>query len=172
MWLIRYPTSTPWWIFCRQQRVDRPCQGSALFNRKSRNARVGCGQKRMQWSGDVAGGWNQPAGDKLADAVKAIAHYRTAVGFTTKVYPWLRAAQVSVISGSLLSEFASLGLAQIPVVHQSTGWKRLWTACAGDQLTPAGYRSDKQDVERLKQERTEEIVMLSSLMKWVMTMKI
>ena len=73
--------------------------------------------------------------------------------------------QVSRNIRSLLSKFAPLGFTwQIPVIHKFT---RLETVIDRLRREITELQPDisltKQDVERLKQERTEEIMMLSLL---------
>lgn len=104
--------------------------------------------------------------DKFADAVKAITHYQDSRSeILHQVYPWLVTLQVSRNIRIVTEQIRSLGFTwQIPVIHKFT---RLETVIDRLRREITELQPDisltKQDVERLKQERTEEIMMLSLL---------
>ena len=104
--------------------------------------------------------------DKFADAVKSITQYRDSRSeILHQVCPWLVTLQVSRNIRIVTEKIRTLGFTwQIPVVHKFTRLetvidrlRRELTALQPD------IRLTIQDVKRLKQERSEEIMMLSLL---------
>ena len=104
--------------------------------------------------------------DKFADAVKSITQYIDSRSeILHQVCPWLVTLQVSRNIRIVTEKIRTLGFTwQIPVVHKFTRLetvidrlRRELTALQPD------IRLTIQDVKRLKQERSEEIMMLSLL---------
>ncbi|BDA57878.1 MULTISPECIES: DNA replication terminus site-binding protein [Enterobacteriaceae] len=104
--------------------------------------------------------------DKFADAVKSITQYRDSRSeILHQVCPWLVTLQASRNIRIVTEKIRTLGFTwQIPVVHKFTRLetvidrlRRELTALQPD------IRLTIQDVKRLKQERSEEIMMLSLL---------
>jgi DNA replication terminus site-binding protein len=104
--------------------------------------------------------------DKFAEVVKGITNFQQSRSeILHQVYPWLVTLQVSRNIRIVNEKIRPLGFTrQIPVVHKFT---RLETVIGRLRKELAELQPDinltKQDIGRLKLERTEEIMMLSLL---------